>query len=90
MKKIFYTIDRVIPVNSVVLTRDKTLPKDGYSFFVTDEGDVIGKFYNERAKNYLEEEIAKERKSGKIRKVYLKDYPCFPFRDRKRSCRERV
>ena len=80
MKKIFYTIDRVIPVNSVVLTRDKTLPKDGYSFFVTDEGDVIGKFYNERAKNYLEEEIAKERKSGKIRKVYLKDYPCFPFR----------
>lgn len=80
MKKIFYTIDRVIPVKSVVLTRDKTLPKDGYSFFVTDEGDVIGKFYNERAKNYLEEEIAKERKSGKIRKVYLKDYPCFPFR----------
>ena len=65
MKKIFYTIDRVIPVNSVVLTRDKTLPKDGYSFFVTDEGDVIGKFITNAQKIILKK---KSRKSARAEK----------------------
>ena len=65
MKKNFYTIDRLIPVNSVVLTRDKTLPKDGYSFFVTDEGDLIGKFYNDAQKIILKK---KSRKSARAEK----------------------
>ncbi len=80
MKKFFYVIDREILIKSITLTRDESLPEDGYSFFVTDEGDVIGKYCNERAKSYLEEEINKQTSEGKIRKVFLKDYPCFPLR----------
>ena len=90
MKKFFYVIDREILIKSITLTRDESLPEDGYSFFVTDEGDVIGKYCNERAKSYLEEEINKQTSEGKIRKVFLKDYPCFPLRGDRRLLRHSV
>ncbi len=80
MIKEFFKIDEKISIKGTEFKEDESLPYDGYSFYVQDDGVMTGRYGNKRARGYLLEETEKFYKKDQTEKIFVKDYPAFPIR----------
>lgn len=82
MYKKFYPLNEWVAISNsdCRYKMDTSLPQDGYSICVDEDGSCEIRYRNIRAKAYAKSALAEIKQGGKYPVMELSDYPSFPLR----------
>ena len=80
MYKEFYSLTQYVGLKKAIYKKNTSLPADGYTVTVKEDGAYIIEYANARAKEYAKRALRDQKREGKYPVLYLRDHPSFTLR----------
>ena len=80
MYKEFYSLTQYVGLKKAIYKKNTSLPADGYTVTVKEDGAYIIEYANARAKEYAKRALCDQKREGKYPVLYLRDHPSFTLR----------
>ena len=80
MYKEFYSLTQYVAIKKRSFKKNASLPKDGYTVTVKEDGACIIEYADARAKEYAKRALLAQKREGRYPVLYLRDHPSFALR----------